>query len=1625
MDDKHGLGYYLRITNEHAPKSTSNFVSKANKLNANYQTELTQSLFVGGITVVAIYHINILNSSTSNIVITSSAALIYAFVVYYVFIVLENKRIEDNEELASKISPISNLLTEIQLDIQANKNKNMIAIAIEQSFNPEVIGLYVVCALLILGPIVYTNPSASALSLPVRVVLVIQINFFFYYTYIVRYNSKSSSDGYVKERLNAEESEFIKDADEEKNTTCYPYAYDEDEGNICPTGFYDIGKCCACEVVPPCPKGMVEKKGCCMNITCPAKNKPVNGKCKDGWYKDKISNVVGESGQSLEGQYGKDEECCYFDADPTDTMSLAKDIGKELAVGLVLGASITAGSKTVKSAMKYASKKMGKKVITKAGLKSFGKAMYKKMATKSGRALVRASMKASAKSMAKSIASMSMRSMAKKLGMNLLAKGGPLKMMAKMGVSKAGGKATQAASKAAAKAAAKTAAKAATKKVVTKALTKGLTKLKPSPLIIFDVASMVLDILDPAGYSNQKNNDDFFYMRVESDKRQKSNFENMGMDMPSAMYFDRLVQDGDVEEIEDGVKISRAEAKLNELIYGEQEQLLEQFADTNKDIILGEAIKGLDILFNDPKADETPSSLANSIFKYWIDNMIKDTFFSETDDYYSDVFFRQEAGNTLVSNAPLSTNLGGNEIKNTNWFQVKLNGAYPSQYEGPYKIKNIQDNGTVILSKRDTNKKDEEKYTDVSISFKNPVFQQLADVKLKCRSMLLDLFMEGLNFTEVEFNQIWQAVAVINIEDTKAKTPNITNREFAKQIIGIVLQQYRTKYLSSSLTEYICEEVTDNGFANKRKTCSKTDKYELDKFLFELQLDYIIDEAFLNTSECSPNKIREITQNVCEKMSSNKAKLVYRDGIWQCIVNNKTMCNSMKVKDGDNTIEYEWYENPIWELVKEGDFERPDAGEGMKLFLEGKLFPKDKFRDNFCTKANPTWMYVPEGRMGCKNTWGCCAKPTENNFKPFCSLVNSEAQEMCSQKAITGWDKPLTYDKAKRQCLTQRGYCTKMGVGWKNNDCNIDMALWLCEQLIGTTVCRSVGKLEKCSAKNDIAAGLIDSCPAGKTKIGALCYKNCPTGYSRGKGVNVMNCYKNCPAGWVTDTVTGNCKKPTARVKWCKSGEFHTVFDGCYVYKPYYKNCNDDKRGVDGNCYEWSSTSMTPKRNANEYNKVIEDEKRSKESGVVTVIPETYCPSGYTKGPASLDPNKQCRIQTGLNKNCPGGYTKEYIAGVPWCRKDYGKAQNYGSCKGSKEQKIEGSKVKCKFEENHKTMKKTEECVDLPLKCTTKRECTNTTCKRHHAKKGWWDIAPACRDWNRECIDVPQCQAKPDRKCIRVGCDCPGKRGFSNPRAKDLNCLQDYCTYDKWNTQNMKANYSLDSPRFEKGVFNNHLYQMGKLKECNKGYKKGGGIDGWLGDHCYKVGSETRIFKRYYTCPKKEITYIDLLTRKKLKKTVQLKQNLLNSTNKNRHCEYKVGPQYTCPSGYKVSNDPFKDKQKSCYKEVGKRACHTVKIGGKDVKTKDVLGLCHYECPSGYNDVLGVACERPVHPDKKYYDSGTTLTCPPHLEQVALQCMHKCTADNKNLPAKTRNKIREEGGKWSNKPVIGCWKEDC
>lgn len=1624
MDDKHGLGYYLRITNEHAPKSTSNFVSKANKLNANYQTELTQSLFVGGITVVAIYHINILNSSTSNIVITSSAALIYAFVVYYVFIVLENKRIEDNEELASKISPISNLLTEIQLDIQANKNKDMIAIAIEQSFNPEVIGLYVVCALLILGPIVYTNPSASALSLPVRVVLVIQINFFFYYTYIVRYNSKSSSDGYVKERLNAEESEFIKDADEEKNTTCYPYAYDKDEGNICPTGFYDIGKCCACEVVPPCPKGMVEKKGCCMNITCPAKNKPVNGKCKDGWYKDKISNVVGESGQSLEGQYGKDEECCYFDADPTDTMSLAKDIGKELAVGLVLGASITAGSKTVKSAMKYASKKMGKKVITKAGLKSFGKAMYKKMATKSGRALVRASMKASAKSMAKSIASMSMRSMAKKLGMNLLAKGGPLKMMAKMGVSKAGGKATQAASKAAAKAAAKTAAKAATKKVVTKALTKGLTKLKPSPLIIFDVASMVLDILDPAGYSNQKNNDDFFYMRVESDKRQKSNFENMGMDMPSAMYFDRLVQDGDVEEIEDGVKISRAEAKLNELIYGEQEQLLEQFADTNKDIILGEAIKGLDILFNDPKADETPSSLANSIFKYWIDNMIKDTFFSETDDYYSDVFFRQEAGNTLVSNAPLSTNLGGNEIKNTNWFQVKLNGAYPSQYEGPYKIKNIQDNGTVILSKRDTNKKDEEKYTDVSISFKNPVFQQLADVKLKCRSMLLDLFMEGLNFTEVEFNQIWQAAAVINIEDTKAKTPNITNREFAKQIIGIVLQQYRTKYLSSSLTEYICEEVTDNGFANKRKTCSKTDKYELDKFLFELQLDYIIDEAFLNTSECSPNKIREITQNVCEKMSSNKAKLVYRDGIWQCIVNNKSMCNSMKVKDGDNTIEYEWYENPIWELVKEGEFERPDVGEGMKLFLEGKLFPKDKFRDNFCTKANPTWMYVPEGRMGCKNTWGCCAKPTENNFKPFCSLVNSEAQEMCSQKAITGWDKPLTYDKAKRQCLTQRGYCTKMGVGWKNNDCNIDMALWLCEQLIGTTVCRSVGKLEKCSAKNDIAAGLIDSCPAGKTKIGALCYKNCPTGYSRGKGVNVMNCYKNCPAGWVTDTVTGNCKKPTAILPWCTRGT-EGVAD-CFEHKPLNKNCSDSK-AHNGKCYEWSKVGRTSTKKcrtttctSSEIKQIrkemINDLKESQKSGVVTIVPEEYCPNGYVRGPVTED---KCVKVKNLNTSCPSGFKKH---GIGECIKDHGAAKTRGNCKNSLEQKVEGTKLKCRFAKNFNTMKKTEKCVDLPLKCTTKRECANTTCREHHTKKVWPGLTVPdlgrCKHWNRECIDVPQCQVEPDRKCVRVGCDCPGKRGYSNPRAKDLNCLQDYCTYDEWKTQNISLNYTnLTNNNLSIDILGK-LIEKGKIKECPPGYKKAGKVVGgavgdafsFLGDRCQKQGDETPVFKKYLTCPKRG--------------SKQLKYQIQNP--EARKCEYEIGPQYSCPSGFTPNPAGLlAPDNKKCEKKIGTKGCHTKKIGGKDVKTKNVAGLCHFECPSGYNDVLGVACERPVHPDKKYYDSGTTLTCPPHLEQVALQCMHKCTADNKNLPAKTRNKIREEGGKWSNKPVIGCWKEDC
>lgn len=43
--------------------------------------------------------------------------------------------------------------------------------------------------------------------------------------------------------------------------------------------------------------------------------------------------------------------------------------------------------------------------------------------------------------------------------------------------------------------------------------------------------------------------------------------------MPSAMYFDKLIQDGDVKEVEDGIKISRAESKLNEQIYGEQEAL--------------------------------------------------------------------------------------------------------------------------------------------------------------------------------------------------------------------------------------------------------------------------------------------------------------------------------------------------------------------------------------------------------------------------------------------------------------------------------------------------------------------------------------------------------------------------------------------------------------------------------------------------------------------------------------------------------------------------------------------------------------------------------------------------------------------------------------------------------------------------------------------------------------------------------------------------------------------------------------------------------------------------------------------------------------------------------------------
>ena len=42
---------------------------------------------------------------------------------------------------------------------------------------------------------------------------------------------------------------------------------------------------------------------------------------------------------------------------------------------------------------------------------------------------------------------------------------------------------------------------------------------------------------------------------------------------------------------------------------------------------------------------------------------------------------------------------------------------------------------------------------------------------------------------------------------------------------------------------------------------------------------------------------------------------------------------------------------------------------------------------------------------------------------------------------------------------------------------------------------------------------VLNSCPSGKTKIGALCYDHCPNGYAR-FGVD---CHQVCPSGWRSD----------------------------------------------------------------------------------------------------------------------------------------------------------------------------------------------------------------------------------------------------------------------------------------------------------------------------------------------------------------------------------------------------------------------------------------------------------------------------------------------------------------------------
>ncbi|KXZ51418.1 hypothetical protein GPECTOR_12g380 [Gonium pectorale] len=168
------------------------------------------------------------------------------------------------------------------------------------------------------------------------------------------------------------------------------------------------------------------------------------------------------------------------------------------------------------------------------------------------------------------------------------------------------------------------------------------------------------------------------------------------------------------------------------------------------------------------------------------------------------------------------------------------------------------------------------------------------------------------------------------------------------------------------------------------------------------------------------------------------------------------------------------------------------------------------------------------------------------------------------------------------------------------------------------------------------AGYVVDSCPSGQEKQGALCYPKCPTDWQYGSYGILNTCYQNCPPGWRDDGIAGTGL--TCSTVGCASGQIQELLI-CY------DRCADGYDLILGRCYKrcpsgWSEDPVTRLTCwTSSCNPGDED------NGAGLCYPA--CRSGYCSN--GLTMCIQC--------NCPDGYRNDPLS----CWRDYA-AYGKGCC---------------------------------------------------------------------------------------------------------------------------------------------------------------------------------------------------------------------------------------------------------------------------------------------------------------------------------------------------------------------------